>query len=116
IGISIALGASILGTLVSGVIIDRGTPHRIVALVALAAGAVSFLVGSIAVFPVALVIGLLAVGEFFFGATLPARDITVREAVPPGALGKSYGIVYSGLDAGQLVGPVIFGFLLDHSL
>ncbi|MCW5716456.1 MAG: MFS transporter [Bauldia sp.] len=116
VGIAIALGASIVGTFASGIIIDRGTPHRVVAVVALVAGGAACLLAGAAAWPILLVIALLAIAEFFFGATLPPRDITVREAVPAGSLGKSFGIVYSGLDAGQLVGPVIYGFLLDHSL
>jgi FSR family fosmidomycin resistance protein-like MFS transporter len=116
IGITVALAASILGTFASGIIIDRGTPHRVVAVVALVAGGAACLLAGAAAWPALVVIALLAIGEFFFGATLPPRDITVREAVPAGSLGKSYGIVYSGLDAGQLLGPVIYGFLLDQSL
>ncbi|MGV8838677.1 MAG: MFS transporter [Bauldia sp.] len=115
-GISIALAASILGTFVSGVAIDRGTPHRVVAVVALVAGGIACLVAGVAAWPAVLVIALLAVTEFCFGATTPPRDIIVRDSVPAGSLGKSYGIVYSGLDGGQLVAPIVYGFLLDHAL
>jgi len=116
VGISIALAASILGTFLSGIVIDRGTPHRVVAVVALVVGGIACLLAGAAPWPAMLVIALLAVSEFCFGATTPPRDITVRESVPAGSLGKSYGIVYSGLDGGQLVAPIIYGFLLDHAL
>lgn len=116
IGISIALAASILGTYASGIIIDRGAPHRVVAAVALVVGEVAFLLAGLAAWPAFVVIALLAVAECSFGATTPPRDMIVREAVPTGSLGKSYGIVYSGFDIGQLVAPIMFGFLLDHAL
>lgn len=38
----------------------------------------------------------------------------MRGAAPPGATGKVYGFVYSGLDVGSMVTPVFFGWLLDR--
>jgi FSR family fosmidomycin resistance protein-like MFS transporter len=57
---------------------------------------------------------LLAVGGFCGGITNPSRDLIVRASTPPGATGKVYGFVYSGLDVGSMVTPVIFGWLLDR--
>ena len=37
----------------------------------------------------------------------------MRASTPPGAAGKVYGFVYSGLDVGSMVTPVYFGWLLD---
>ena len=33
----------------------------------------------------------------------------VRQATPPGASGKVYGFVYSGLDIGSFLAPLVFG-------
>ena len=38
----------------------------------------------------------------------------VRNATPPGASGRVYGFVYSGLDLGATLSPVAMGLLLDH--
>jgi hypothetical protein len=38
----------------------------------------------------------------------------IRRATPPGATGRVYGTVYSGLDAGFAVSAPVFGWLLDH--
>ena len=38
----------------------------------------------------------------------------VRAATPPGASGKVFGFVYSGLDLGSCLTPLAFGWLLDH--
>ena len=36
----------------------------------------------------------------------------VRSATPPGASGKVFGFVYSGLDVGSFLAPPVFGFLM----
>ena len=40
------------------------------------------------------------------------RDMIVRNATPPGASGKVFGFVYSGLDVGSFLAPPVFGFLM----
>ncbi len=48
------------------------------------------------------------------GLAGPSRDMLIRRATPPGATGRVYGTVYSGLDAGFAVAAPLFGWLLDH--
>jgi MFS family permease len=43
----------------------------------------------------------------------PSRDMLVRAAAPPGASGKVFGFVYSGLDLGGTLAPVLVGLLMD---
>ncbi len=38
----------------------------------------------------------------------------IKQAAPPGAAGRVYGTVYSGLDLGFSVAAPIFGWLIDH--
>jgi hypothetical protein len=38
----------------------------------------------------------------------------IRQAAPPGATGRVYGAVYSGLDLGFAVAAPVFGSLLDR--
>ena len=66
-----------------------------------------------AVLPTAL--AFVAIGMMGFGSGLagPSRDMLIRSATPRGATGRVYGVVYSGLDLGIAVGPVLFGHLLD---
>ena len=124
-GLSTALAASAIaaymlgnagGMLAGGVVAARVPRHDLIAvgglLVAalfvlpIAAGAVSG-----AVLPV-----MLALTGFFAGVTYPSRDLIVRSATPPGAAGRVYGFVYSGLDVGSLAMPVFYGMLIDHGL
>lgn len=58
-------------------------------------------------------IGLAATG-FAVGVGGPSRDMMIKKATPKGATGRVYGTVYSGLDVGFAVSPVIFGALMDR--
>jgi MFS family permease len=51
---------------------------------------------------------------FLFGIVQPARDMLVRKAAPPGAAGRVFGIVSTGFNIGGIVGPALFGFLMDQ--
>lgn len=68
------------------------------------------LLGSWSVFP------LLAIIGFGAGVAGPSRDLLVRAASPQGATGRVYGVVYSGLDIGIALAPLIFGLLMDLHL
>lgn len=61
-------------------------------------------------------IALVLIGLMGFGIGLsgPSRDMLIRSATPPGATGRVYGVVYSGLDVGIAVAPVLFGGMLDR--
>ena len=55
----------------------------------------------------------MAVMGFGSGLSGPSRDMLIRKATPAGATGRVYGVVYSGLDAGIAIGPVVLGRMLD---
>jgi predicted MFS family arabinose efflux permease len=40
----------------------------------------------------------------------------VRAAAPPGASGRVFGIVTTGFNLGGTIGPLIGGWIMDHSL
>jgi MFS family permease len=105
-------GAS--GILAGGLLADRTRRHDVVAVTGLvvAAGFMMLLAtGALAPSLLPVVLGLTG---FCHGATGPSRDMLVRAATPPGASGKVFGFVYSGLDLGSCVTPLVFGWLLDH--
>lgn len=51
---------------------------------------------------------------FAAGTGGPSRDLIVKRATPPNSTGRVYGVVYSGLDIGQALSPLVFGTLMDH--
>ena len=55
------------------------------------------------------------VAGFASGIVAPSRDLIVRASTPPGAAGRVFGFVYSGLDVGSLATPVFYGWMLDHA-
>jgi len=87
--------------------------ERIIGTCLLAAAGLLFLVGT-AWLPGLLAALLAAVAGFGTGLASPSRDVLIKQASPPGATGRVYGTVYSGLDLGFAVAAPIFGSLLDH--
>jgi MFS family permease len=105
---------STAGILTGGFLAARATRHDRVAATGLAIGAL--LIFTIAAAPALApwAIPLLALTGFSLGCTGPSRDMIVRGATPPGASGRVYGFVYSGLDLGATISPIAMGALLDH--
>ncbi len=64
--------------------------------------------------PAAAVPVLFGVMGFTSGIAGPSRDLLVKKSTPENATGRVYGVVYSGLDIGQAIAPLIFGLLMDH--
>jgi MFS transporter, FSR family, fosmidomycin resistance protein len=107
---------SAAGMLAGGFFADNVKRHDLVASGGLlVAAALTVPIATQAVSP-AFLLPLLALAGFAGGATNPSRDMIVRNATPPGASGKVFGFVYSGLDVGSLTGPPLFGYLMDLHL
>ena len=51
-----------------------------------------------------------------YGKTIVSRDMLVRKAAPKGAAGRAFGIVSTGFNIGSIIGPMIFGYIMDLSL
>ncbi len=100
------------GVLVGGLFADRVRRHdRVATIGLLVAGLLTLPIATQAVTP-ALLLPLLALAGAAGGATGPSRDMIVRGATPPGASGKVFGFVYSGLDVGSFLAPPVFGILM----
>jgi FSR family fosmidomycin resistance protein-like MFS transporter len=102
------------GILAGGMLADRTNRHDLVAVAGLIAAAILMMLLATGSVAAALLPVVLAVAGFSQGVTGPSRDMLVRAATPPGASGKVFGFVYSGLDLGSCLVPVAFGWLLDH--
>ena len=105
---------SAIGVLVGGLVVGRTSRHGLVAMIGLLAmAAAALLVAFIDLAPV-LLVGVLSLGGFFFGAMMPSRDMIVREVTPPGSFGKVFGFVTTGFNIGGIFSPLMFGALMDH--
>ncbi|MFO1072714.1 MAG: MFS transporter [Geminicoccaceae bacterium] len=101
------------GTVAGGMLADRtGRHQRIIGAGLALAALIFFLLGRIAL-PEPLLLLAVALAGALAGLTTPSRDMLVRAAAPAGAAGKVFGFVYSGLDLGSTLTPVLMGTLLD---
>jgi MFS family permease len=112
-GITAYLGGSAVGILIGGELADRFRYPATIASGSLALAAV--LMACIGWFDLSMVtiIALFCGVGFCSGVSQPSRDILVKGAAPSGASGKTFGFVYSGLDFGGAIGPIIFGWMMD---
>ena len=124
-GVSLALATSAVtafllggaaGIVAGGFLAARTTRHDRVAATGLATVVALLLAITLLGAPAAWVLPLFAAVGFANGCTGPSRDLIVRAATPAGASGRVYGFVYSGLDLGSTLGPIWFGFMLDHAM
>jgi MFS family permease len=107
-----ALGSA-AGMIVGGIMAAKlKMPDRIVGTCLFACAVIGLLIGAEFV-TAALVPGLFFMIGCGLGIAAPSRDMMIRSATPQGVSGSVYGIVYSGIDLGAAVGPLLFGILLD---
>jgi MFS transporter, FSR family, fosmidomycin resistance protein len=103
-----------LGVLVGGLLAARTEQHVAVAAFGLAAaGVATALVGLIDFSPVGLVL-VASLSGFFVGVTPPSRDMLVRAATPPGAIGRVFGFVSTGFNIGSAIAPMAYGYFMDR--
>ncbi len=106
------------GIIAGGIIADRIVRHDALATGCFVLSAAMILgIGLLQPAVPGLVVTFFLAG-FWFGLALPSRDLVVRSIAPPGASGKVFGFVYSGLDTGAAISPVLFGWFVDigHAL
>ncbi|WP_300319000.1 MFS transporter [Accumulibacter sp.] len=124
-GLSLAAGASALsaylvggagGILTGGFLAQKGEQER---LIAGALGAAALLTVALALLPLPAwsVMPLMVSIGYCTGIAGPSRDLLVRRAATSrfgqAAYGRVYGFVYSGLDTGLALAPLVFGGLMD---
>lgn len=105
--------ASAVGTVLGGFI--AGDPERAERVIAACFGAAALLALGLAwlSWPGMAVPFVFAAMGVAAGMANPSRDLLIRRATPPGATGRVYGVVYSGLDIGMSTSPLFFGMLMD---
>ena len=110
--------AGAVGVLAGGFVAGRGRSQDRVITLALAASAGCALLIASGALPGWSVIGLMALLGLGVGVAGPSRDMLIRQAATAGfgrdAFGRVYGFVYSGLDVGFAIAPLVFGPMMDH--
>jgi MFS family permease len=103
-----------LGMFVGGFIAARSRHSDRVVASAMAAAAVLLALCGTGLFGATLTMVVLAATGFAVGIGGPSRDMMIKKATPKGATGRVYGLVYSGLDTGFAISPVLFGAFMDR--
>ena len=109
------LGASAAGVLAGGFLADHTERHGYVAAACFAANAVIVLLIALVTLPGWALTATMATAGFLSGVIAPSRDMLVRNAAPPGAAGRAFGIVSTGFNLGGIVSPLLFGWIMDQS-
>jgi MFS family permease len=110
------LGTSAIGVLAGGFLADHTRRHGQVAAACFAINAVIvFMIATINL-PSPLLIAAMASAGFLGGMIAPSRDMLVRNAAPPGAAGRAFGIVSTGFNVGGIISPLLFGWIMDQNL
>jgi MFS family permease len=114
VALTVYLSMQALGVLAGGFIADKTRRHAEVASVGYAVNACIVLaIGTLGLGAAPLFLAMGCAG-LLGGLIMPSRDMLVRAAAPPGAMGRTFGIVTSGFSIGGMVGPLLFGFIMDH--
>jgi MFS family permease len=116
IALTAFLGTSAAGVLAGGYLADRTHRHSQVAAACFAVNAAIVVVIALVNLPSAVLTAALGLAGFLGGVITPSRDMLVRNAAPPGAAGRAFGIVSTGFNFGGIASPLLFGWIMDHNM
>lgn len=105
--------ASAAGMLYGGFLGAGSRHHDRIIMLAFASAAAFALLLAAAVVPAWMAVVLMGLIGFVTGIAGPSRDLMIRGAAPANATGRVFGVVYSGLDTGLAIGPLLFAALMD---
>ncbi|MBR0966494.1 MFS transporter [Bradyrhizobium diazoefficiens] len=109
------LASSAAGVLAGGFLADHTERHGYVAAACFAANAAIVLLIALVTLPGWTLTAAMMAAGFLSGVIAPSRDMLVRNAAPPGAAGRAFGIVSTGFNLGGIVSPLLFGWIMDQS-
>jgi MFS family permease len=116
IALTAFLGASAAGVLAGGYLADRTKRHGNVAAACFAINAVIISIIATINLPTAVLTAAMGLAGFLGGVIAPSRDMLVRNAAPPGAAGRAFGIVSTGFNFSGILSPLLFGWIMDQSM
>jgi len=104
------------GMLAGGFLVGRVQRlEKVISICMLGSGVALFLVGT-GWLPAMAAVAVASIAGLGTGLAGPSRDMLIKRAAPPGATGRVYGTVYSGLDLGFCLAAPVFGYMLDHGM
>jgi MFS family permease len=112
--LTVFLTMLVVGIIIGGFIADRLKHQSTMAAAGLTGAAL--LICVVGAVNLGLTGTMLVIGAagLLAGIIVPSRDLLVRQASPPDAVGRVFGIVTTGFNFGGMVAPIVGGLLLDH--
>ncbi|HEX3953257.1 MAG TPA: MFS transporter [Stellaceae bacterium] len=108
------LAAQAFGVLAGGFVADMTRRHAEIAAIGYAINAcVVLAIGTLGLSTAPLLAAMAAAG-LLGGMIMPSRDMLVRAAAPPGAVGRTFGVVTTGFNIAGTIGPLLFGYIMDR--
>lgn len=107
------LSAGFVGIALGGVVADRLRRPVVVVVASMLVCALALAVVGALALPALVLVVAMAVSGTAVGVMRPARDMMVNAIAPPGATGKAFGFVGTGLSAGGAIAPVALGAMVD---
>jgi MFS family permease len=114
LALTLYLAAQAFGVLAGGFVADMTRRHGEVAAIGYAVNACIVLVIGMIALGTAPLLATMAAAGFLGGLIMPSRDMLVRAAAPPGAVGRTFGVVTTGFNIAGTIGPLLFGFIMDR--
>ena len=107
------LAADAVGILCAGFYAHRWNRHELVVMNCfIIVAACMFFITLVPMSLMALSIPMTIAG-FFYGFIAPSRDVIISNLAPAKDMGKVFGTVTTGFNAGGILGAPLFGYLLD---
>ena len=104
------------GMVVGGFLVGRVKRlESVISICMLGSALLLFIVGT-GWLPAMVAVVVASLAGLGTGLAGPSRDMLIKRAAPPGATGRVYGTVYSGLDLGFCLAAPVFGYMLDHQM
>lgn len=112
--LTVFLGVTAISVLVGGWLADRFDTFKIIGC-GLVWSALILWAGLSTDLTQISIIAIWGAAGFGFGIVLPARDRITNTLSTAGTTGASFGIVYTGLPIGGVLGPIVIGWVIDSS-
>ncbi|WBF65716.1 MAG: MFS transporter [Candidatus Kinetoplastibacterium crithidii] len=114
--LSVYMIASAFGMLIGGWLLSTAKFKENNILISLVISGISFIFIATGVISDGFVTFFMIMAGFCFGVAVPSRDMLVRKIANKHSTSIVYGLVYSGIDVGSAIGPVLFGVMIDAKL
>ncbi len=105
----IGIASGIIG---GGIAADKSGNHIRLASIGFVACGIGTIMMGFAPPEAVILYPLFTITGFLFGFGFASRDMLVRSLAPAGASGAVFGFVFSGLDIGSAIIPLVYGYFL----